>query len=135
MMSLKWPLRPLKSGESNAYFASFLPWILSQKHEADQTRINCKRNFYFFIDLATTVMVAKNKVTAKEEPYIFDNAWNCPDEELWRKWREAMEKEFSNMIKQQVWSKISKSCAPNCRHIKSKWFFKLSTMECIALDW
>ena len=45
---------------------------------------------------------------------------------LWRKWQEAIQKEFGNIKKQQVWRKICTSLILlNCRCMKNKRVFKI----------
>ena len=39
-------------------------------------------------------MLAENKVIEEEEPQMFDEAWNCLNEESHRKWCDAIWKEF-----------------------------------------
>ena len=46
------------------------------------------------LDLVMIAMLAKDKVTKKEEQKIFGEAWDHPNEESCRKWHEAMNKEF-----------------------------------------
>ena len=44
-------------------------------------RKSIKWKFKFLIDLAAIIIVAKDKVATKEEPKMFDKAWNHPDME------------------------------------------------------
>ena len=83
-------------------------------------------NLYFLIDIATIVIVAEDKKTLKEEPKSFNEVWYHPDKEPQKEWYEATRKEFEDMIKQQVWQKMSKSIIPlNCSCMKCKWVFKI----------
>ena len=60
------------------------------------------------------------------EPSSFQEAWNHPDPEQRKKWRGAIRKEFSDMIKYQVWRKIQRNrVPPERRTIGSKWVFKI----------
>ena len=60
-----------------------------------------------------------------QEPKTFRAAWNCGNEIDREKWRDAIRKEFSQMKKNKVWTKINKSIVPpNRRIIGSKWVFK-----------
>ena len=46
--------------------------------------------------LTTVVMATDNKMTMYLEPSNFNEAWNHPDEESWRKWHKAIRKEFGD---------------------------------------
>ena len=60
------------------------------------------------------------------EPSNFDSAWNHPDKNQRMKWREAIKKEFGDMMKYKVWRKIPRSEVPyERRTIGSKWVFKI----------
>ena len=61
-----------------------------------------------------------------EEPNTFQEAWHHPDEYQQKKWREAIRKEFRDMIKCKVWRRTNKRNIPsNRRCIKCKWVFKI----------
>ena len=80
-------------------------------------------NLYFLIDLAT---ITTKSVPVPSEPVSFNKAWNHPDATCQEKWKNAIHKEFTNMNKQQVWHKTTKSLMPPNRHcIKNKWVFKI----------
>ena len=60
-----------------------------------------------------------------ENPDTFREAWEhkIPEEQV--KWREAIRKEFSDMLKRKVWKYTKKSSIPaNRRLIGNKWVFK-----------
>ena len=60
-----------------------------------------------------------------EEPQSFEDAWNNLDSKDREGWREAIRKEFTDMIKRGVWRRIKKNEVPeNRRTIGSKWVFK-----------
>ena len=61
-----------------------------------------------------------------ENPRTFQEAWNRPDAVDREKWREAIRKEFNDMIyKRKVWRHCKKSTIPKDRRlIDCKWVFK-----------
>ena len=60
-----------------------------------------------------------------EEPQSFQEAWHHPNLTDREGWRNAIRKEFSDMIKRGVWRRIKKrEVPPNRRTIGSKWVFK-----------
>jgi len=60
------------------------------------------------------------------EPTSFEEAWNHADPKIQRKWREAINKEFEEMSKKEVWEVMKKEDIPkNRRTIKCKWIFKI----------
>ena len=53
-------------------------------------------------------------------------AWDHEDEEIRKKWREALRKEIRDMIRRGVWRhKSKKSVLHNRRLVGNKWVFKL----------
>ena len=58
-------------------------------------------------------MVAEGKKTTEKEPKILNEGWNNSDVELQSKWCEAIEKEFGDMMKQQMWQNTSKCLIPS----------------------
>ncbi|KAG7336872.1 reverse transcriptase RNA-dependent DNA polymerase, partial [Nitzschia inconspicua] len=75
-----------------------------------------------FADIQEYVLYAEGKF---EEPKTFQEAWNHPDPEERKKWREAIRKEFHDMIVRKVWRKTNKSSIPSHRRlIGCKWIFK-----------
>ena len=55
----------------------------------------------------------------------FDEAWEHPNKSEREYWREAIKKEFNDMIKRKVWREIYVDQIPNDRRlIGSKWGFK-----------
>ena len=64
------------------------------------------KNLTFFINL---VMVTSDTMPVPKEPASFHEAQNHPNATSHKKWQEAICKEFTNMNKQQVWHKTSKS--------------------------
>ena len=60
-----------------------------------------------------------------ENPTYFNEAWNHEDPQERKHWRDAIKKEFRDMIKNEVWSKYKKKDIPNDRRLLgSKWVFK-----------
>ena len=60
------------------------------------------------------------------EPKTYEEAWFHPDPVQCRKWREAIAKEFSDMEKRKVWTKILRRDMPIGRRcVKSKWVLKI----------
>ena len=67
-----------------------------------------------------------DKSTKYDEPKTFQEAWHHPDEFQRNKWREAIRKEFRDMIKRGVWRVMKRRDMPNGRKtIKCKWVFKV----------
>jgi hypothetical protein len=80
------------------------------------------------IDVAKVAGEVKDVVPQYIEPKTFKKAWNHPDPTQRAKWREAIQKEFCDMIKCKVWRKVKKSSISipsNRRCVKSKWVFKI----------
>ena len=78
------------------------------------------------IDVAKVAGEVKDVVPQFIEPKTFKEAWNHPDPMQRAKWREAIRKEFRDMIKRKVWRRVKKSSIPNNRRcVKSKWVFKV----------
>ena len=91
--------------------------------------------------LPEMVMLAKDQVLTEDEyekmnparykdifdkPDSFDQAWNHPEPFQRKKWREAINKEFSKMEERQVWKKVKRSTVPgNRRCVKHKWVFEV----------
>ena len=100
----------------------------SYNHDANKiieesTDVKTSKNLNFLIDLA---MITTESVSVPEEPTSFNEAWNHADVTCREKWREAIRKEFTDMNKQQVWQKTTKSLMPaNRRCVKNKWVFKI----------
>ena len=60
------------------------------------------------------------------EPKMSVEAWHHPDPMQQENWQKATRKEFSSVIKQNVWQHVKKKIIPkNQRLIGSKWVFKL----------
>ena len=58
-------------------------------------------------------------------PITFQDAWYHEDPEERKKWREAIRKEFRDMISKGVWRRIRTKSVPHDRRlIGSKWVFK-----------
>ncbi|KAG7347265.1 reverse transcriptase RNA-dependent DNA polymerase [Nitzschia inconspicua] len=75
-----------------------------------------------FADIQEYVLYTEGKL---DEPKTFQEAWNHPDPEERKKWREAIRKEFHDMIVRKVWRKTNKSSIPSHRGlIGCKWIFK-----------
>ena len=86
---------------------------------------------HFLIDVCNIAWPGDKNPTEYEEPNSFQEAWNHHDKKQRVKWREAIRKEFHDMIyKQQVWRKIKKwDIPPDRRCVKSKWVFKIKRNE------
>eukprot|EP00980_Cylindrotheca_fusiformis_P000540 scaffold132_cov59-Cylindrotheca_fusiformis.AAC.9 len=57
-------------------------------------------------------------------PKTFREAWDHPDSLMRDRWRAAIQKEFNDMNKRQVWRVIEKVKVPkNRRLVKCKWVF------------
>ena len=54
-------------------------------------------------------MVTTETMPVPEEPIYFNEAWNRPNATSREKLQEAIYKKFTDMNKQQVWCKTSKS--------------------------
>ena len=60
-----------------------------------------------------------------QNPDIFQEAWNHPNEEKREHWRTAIKKEFNNVTKREIWRKANiKEIPKDRRLIGSKWVFK-----------
>ena len=85
-----------------------------------------KEKLKCLIHLATIALVVEHTKLMEDDPQTFNKAWNHPDPKLRRKWQEAIEKDFGDMNKQQVWRKIHKKLMPlNLPYVKNKWVFKI----------
>ena len=92
--------------------------------EVDHTIMNEVANL--LIDVAKVANDVDDKTTQYVEPKTFQEAWNHPDPVQRAKWREAIRKEFHDMLKRKVWRRVKKSSIPaNRRCVKSKWVFKI----------
>jgi hypothetical protein len=59
--------------------------------------------------------------TVEKEPTTFEEAWNHDDPRSQEKWREAINKEFEEMEKKQVWAVMKEEDIPQDRRtIKCK---------------
>ena len=64
--------------------------------------------------------------TSREVPQTFQEAWWHEDENERKLWREAIRKEFHDMIKRGVWRRHQKSRIPRDRRlIGCKWVFRI----------
>ena len=67
-----------------------------------------------------------NRTQAFDVPDTFQAAWNDPIQEIRKKWRSAIRKEFHDMIRRGVWRYTNKQqISKNRRLIGCKWVFKL----------
>ena len=73
------------------------------------TNIKSTKNLNFLIDLA---IITTESSPVPDEPASFNEALNHPDVTCHEKWQEAIRKEFTNMNKQQLWWKTTKSLMP-----------------------
>ncbi|MHA7927805.1 MAG: reverse transcriptase domain-containing protein, partial [Marinobacter sp.] len=61
-----------------------------------------------------------------EEPTSFEGAWNHENPNERRLWREAVQKEFADMERRNVWDVIDRSEMPGDRRcVKCKWVLKI----------
>ena len=67
---------------------------------------NVKENLNFLINLAMIAVVTQ---PIEDEPQAFKKAQSHPNPESRRKWHEAIQKDFRDMNKQQVWREMHKS--------------------------
>ncbi len=71
-----------------------------------------------------------------ENPDTFREAWDHHIPEERNKWRQAIRKEFSDMIKRKVWRYTKKGNIPtNRRLIGNKWVFKKNETVFTVQDW
>ena len=62
----------------------------------------------------------------EDVPTKFHDAWDHPEPFQRKKWREAIEKEFSKMDSKKVWKKVKRSTIPHGRRcVKHKWVFEI----------
>ena len=67
-----------------------------------------------------------------KNPDLFDEAWFHEETDKRKFWREAINKEFSDMIKRKVWRCAKKAEIPlNRQLIGNKWVFK-KTKWCVS---
>ena len=57
-------------------------------------------------------MVAGDTKPMEDEPQMLNKAWCHANPDSQRKWGEAIQKEFGDMKKQQIWRKVHKSLMP-----------------------
>ena len=80
---------------------------------------------YFLLDVCNAAWPGEEKLD-NEEPECFEDAWNHSNPVQRKKWRDAIRKEFHDMIKRKVWRVIRKFIIPPDRRcVKSKWVFKV----------
>lgn len=61
-------------------------------------------------------------------PSRFNEAWNHPIDDSKIKWRQAIEKELSDMENKSVWEKVKRNTIPdNKKIIGNKWVFKVKS--------
>ena len=64
--------------------------------------------------------------TSKEVPLTFRDAWDHPDIAERKLWRDAIRKEFKDMLDRKVWRNYTKSRVPKDRRlIGNKWIFRV----------
>jgi len=65
-------------------------------------------------------------VVEQVEPTTFNEVWDHNDPRTREKWREAINKQFEEMKKKEVWEVMKKEVIPqDTRTIKCKWIFKI----------
>ena len=80
--------------------------------------------------LAKYALTASKDTSGKKSMYTklkkFKEAWNHPDPVQQKMWREAILKEFGDMIKHKIYRHYARSKMPkNKRCVKCKWVFKI----------
>ena len=76
-------------------------------------------------EVAGLCFFVPEKVAEDNGPTTYQDAWHHPDKEKRNKWREAIRLEFSQMIKNRVWSRKGCHALPSGRKgIGTKWVFK-----------
>ena len=69
--------------------------------------------------------LASENITYPDEPTTFQEAWHHENVQERKGWRNAIRKEFHDMIKRGVWRQIERKEVPSDRRtIGSKWVFK-----------
>ena len=72
------------------------------------------------------VFFTNTSVAEYIEPKTFREAWDHPDLVQREKWREAIRKEFRDMLRRGVWRIIERNRMPSGRRcVKHKWVFKI----------
>ena len=101
--------------------------------EAGREIVNLAQDFMFFAkenllepSLTQEGIQDQDQASKNEVPTTFDEAWNNRDPKKQEKWREAINKEFSEMSKKKVWIKINRQEVPQGRRcVKCKWVFNV----------
>ena len=76
-----------------------------------------------FMGLEELVLMSSEDI---KEPKTFDEAWNHPNPEERKKWREAIRKELRDMRHRGVWRVVKRRDMPQGRRcVKNKWIFKI----------
>ena len=77
-------------------------------------------------DDVTDILLVGGTDESYKAPENFEEAWNNKNPYLTDKWREAIQKEFENMEKNNVWKVMSKQKVPSDRRLLgTKWVFKV----------
>ncbi len=95
-------------------------WFNPQKTKVIED-YNCGREI-----LLEQVNLALFTTAFIKEPSSFEEAINCERKEDQDAWKEAIDKELTEMSKRGVWEVIDEKDVPNDRRcIKNKWIFKV----------
>ncbi len=82
---------------------------VSYNPEAKAQLLSLKESANRVLNLAMLIKEEKDQRVEYKEPTTFQEAWNHPDKFQQKKWREAIRKEFLDMIKQGVWRKTTRN--------------------------
>ena len=83
-------------------------------------------NSHFAFIAKETLFNAKETTPAYEEPKSFQEAYHHKDPYQREQWRNAIKKEFGDMLKRGVWKNFKRQDMPKDRRcVKCKWVFKV----------
>ena len=92
----------------------------------DAFRMSINQVNFTTLEYGMAFFATEDKINDLIEPNNFDAAWNHPNKNQRMKRREAIKKDFGDMMKYKVWKKISRDeVAKERRTIGSKWVFKI----------
>ena len=117
-----------KSGAA-VHFAQDMPELenLGASYLSEKQKLIADGTLYSMEDVTHGLMdLVGGTDTSKQVPNQFQETWNHEDEEERNLWREAIRKEFRDMIKRKVWMDFKKSKVPSSRRlIGTKWVFRV----------
>ena len=76
----------------------------------------------------------EENITNSEEPTTFEEAWDHPNDEERKKWREAIKKEMLDAINKGVYKRIKKKDVPKDKRYIKNGYSKSKRMEDIEQD-